>query len=86
LFFGCTAHAQECPQCSSADACIKEYTRATAKITADYKKGVAKLRKGRKKTLREQFSPRMTLADQGSLGAAIQPEIDKLRDCLGKMR
>jgi hypothetical protein len=86
LFFGAAAHAQQCPECLLADACIKEYTRATAKIKADYKKGAAELRKGREQTLRDQFSPRLTLANQGDLGAVIASEIDKLRDCLGKVR
>ena len=86
LFFGTAAYAQDCRECVLADACIKEYTRATAQIKKDYKKGAAELRKGREQTLREQFSPRMTLANQGDLGTVIASEIDKLRDCLGKVR
>jgi hypothetical protein len=86
LFFGGGAYAQECKECVLADACMKEYTRATTQIKKDYKKGVAELRKGREQTLRDQFSPRMTLANQGNLGAVIASEIDKLRDCLGKIR
>ena len=86
LFFGGAAYAQECKECVLADACIKEYTRATAQIKKDYKKGVAELRKGREQTLRDQFSPRMTLANQGDLGAFIASEVGKLRDCLGKIR
>jgi len=86
LFFGGAAYAQECRECVLADACIKAYTRATTQIKRDYKKGVAELRKGREQTLRDQFSPRMTLANQGDLGALIASEIDKLRDCLSKIR
>jgi hypothetical protein len=86
LFFGAAAHAQECKECVLADACIKEYTRTTTQMKKDYKKGAAELRKGHEQTLREQFSPRMTLANQGDLGAVIASEIEKLRDCLGKVR
>ena len=87
MLFSCAAaYAQECKECVLADACIKEYTRATTQIKKDYKKGVAELRKGREQTLRDQFSPRMTLANQGDLGTVIASEIDKLRDCLGKIR
>jgi len=86
LFFSGAVYAQECRECVLADACIKEYARASAKIRADYRKGVGEVRKGREQTLREQFSPRMTLADQGDLGAVIASEIDRLRDCLGKIR
>jgi hypothetical protein len=85
LLLGGVAQAQQCVECSSADACIKEYTRATAKIKAEYKKGVADQRKGREQTLREHFSLRATLAEEG-LGQVIQPQIDKLKDCLSKVR
>jgi hypothetical protein len=86
LFFGTAAYAQECRECLLADACIKEYTRATAQIKKEYKRGAAELRKGREQTLRQQFSPRMALANQGDLGTVIASEIDKLSDCLGKIR
>ena len=86
LFFSGAAYAQECRECVLADACIKEYTRATAQIKKDYKKGTAELRKGREQTMREQFSPRMALANQGDLGTVIASEIDKLKDGLGKIR
>lgn len=85
ILFGSAANAQQCAECSSADACIKDYTRATTKIKAEYKKGIADQRKGREQTLREHFSPRVTLA-QESLGQAIGSQIDKLKDCLGKIR
>jgi hypothetical protein len=86
FFFDAAAHAQECRECVLADACIKEYTRTTTQIKKDYKKGAAELRKGREQTMREQFSPRMSLANQGDLSAVIASEIEKLRDCLGKVR
>ena len=86
LFFGTAAYAQECQECVLADACIKEYTRSTSQIKKDYRKGAAVLRKGREQTMREQFSPRMALANQGDLGTVIASEIDRLRDCLSKIR
>lgn len=79
------AQAQQCPECLSADSCIKDYARATAQIKSDYKKGVAEQRKGREQTLRQQFAPRATLASEGDLGAVIRVEIDKLKDCLAKI-
>jgi hypothetical protein len=85
LLFAGPAQAQQCAKCSSADTCIKEYTRATNKIKADYKKDLAVQRKGREQTLSEHFSTRAALA-QESLGQAIGPQIDKLNDCLSKVR
>jgi hypothetical protein len=85
LLLGTSAHAQQCAECSLADACIKEYSRATTKIKADYKKGIAEQRKGREQSLREHFSPRATVTQEG-LGQAIWSEIGKLGDCLSKVR
>ncbi len=85
LLFGTTAYAQQCAECILADACIKEYTRATSKIKTDYKKSLADRRKGREQTLRERYSQRGVVADEG-VGTVIKLEIDKLRDCLSRVR
>ena len=86
ILSGNAALAQQCPQCSAADACIKDYTRAVTKIKSDYKKGVAAQRKGREQSLGDRFSPKSAVTDQGSLEQAIQSEIEKLKDCLSKVR
>lgn len=80
------AVAQQCPQCTAADICIRDYARAVAKIKADYRKGMKEQRKGREQSLREHFSARAMLAEEGGVGGAVQLEIDKLRDCLGRIR
>ena len=80
------AQAQQCPECVSADTCIKDYARVTAQIKSDYKKGVAEQRKGREQTMRQQFAPQATLASEGDLGAVIRVEIDKLKECLTRIR
>ncbi len=86
VLFAKAASAQQCPQCTAADACIKDYTRAITKIKSDYKKGVAEERKGREQSLRDRFSPRSAVTDQESFEQAIRLEIEKLKDCLGKGR
>ena len=86
FLFGGAANAQQCAQCISADACIKDYTRATAKIKSDYKKGAADARKEREQTLRDRFLPRAAVASPESFEQAIRVEIDKLKDCLSKGR
>jgi hypothetical protein len=49
-------------------------------------KGRRRTSQGREQTMRDQFSPRMTLADQGDLGAVIMLEVGKLKDWLGRIR
>ena len=85
FLFASGAHAQQCPECILADACIKEFTQATSKIKAENKKAIADRQKGREQTLRDRFSQRGELVDQG-LGALVWLEIDKLKDCLSKVR
>jgi len=68
------ASADQCPQCSAADLCIREYTRDTTKLKADHIRAIAAQRKG---------AGQITPADQGNL--SIQKEIDKLKDCLSKI-
>ena len=68
------ANAQQCPQCSAADACIREYARDTTKLKADHIRAIAALRKG---------NGQITPASQGNFSG--QKEIDKLKDCLGKI-
>ena len=74
LLIGSSANAQQCPQCSAADACIREYIRSAAKIKADHLRAIETQRKAGDQT--------------GSIdqGPSVQPDIDKLKDCLGKIR
>jgi len=86
FLFGSIANAQQCPQCAAADACIKDYTRAVSKIRSDYRKGITDLRKGREESLQDRFSARSAVTDRASLDQAMRSEIERLRDCLGKVR
>jgi len=74
LLISSSANAQQCPQCSAADACISDYTRGATKIKADHVRAIAAQRKAG-----DQTGP----TDQGP---SVQPDIDKLKDCLGKIR
>jgi hypothetical protein len=85
VLVGNAAGAQQCQECAVADVCIKDYTRAVTKIKADYKKGVADQRKGREQSLRDRFSPRSAVTDRDGLEQVIRAEIEKLKDCLGKV-
>jgi hypothetical protein len=78
------ANAQQCPKCVSADACIKQYSQATARIKKNYKKAVAEQRRGREQPLRQRFSEPEVVA--GNFDALISSEIDTLKDCLAKVR
>jgi hypothetical protein len=78
------ANAQQCSRCLLADACSKQYSQVTAKIQKDYKKAVAEQRRGREQQLGQRFSERAVVA--GNFDALIDSEIEKLKDCLTKIR
>lgn len=75
LLFVSTATAQQCSQCSAVDTCIREYMRAATKLRADHIKAMADQQKD--------------VGQTGSINKdsfSIQSEVDKLKDCLGKIR
>ena len=55
-----------------------------AKIKRDYKKAIAEQRKGREQALGQRFSEPAVVA--GNFDALIFSEIEKLKDCLTKIR
>jgi hypothetical protein len=75
LLIGSSANAQQCQQCSAADVCIREYTHSIVKQRADRVRAVAAQVKEGQQTTRP---------DLGALN--VQPDIDKLKDCIGKIR
>jgi hypothetical protein len=75
LLISGSVNAQQCPQCSAADACIREYVRNVTKIKAD--------------SVRETSARRQAGDDQTysiDRAPSVLPDIDKLIDCLGKVR
>jgi hypothetical protein len=78
------ANAQQCSKCLLADACIKQYSQATAKIQKEYKKAAAEQRRGREQPLGQRFSEPAVVA--GNFDALIYSEIENLKDCLTKIR
>jgi hypothetical protein len=75
LLVSSAASAQQCAQCTAASGCIREFDRTITKLKADRVRLVAAQR-----TVGAQ--PSQTV--QGAL--SVGQEIDKLKDCLGKIR
>jgi len=78
------ANAQQCPKCLLVDACVKQYSQVSAKIQKDYKKAAAEQRRGKEQPLGQRFSEPAVVA--GNFDALIYSEIEKLKDCLAKIR
>ena len=74
FLIGSSANAQQCPLCAAAEACIRQYTHSIVKQKTDrIRAAAAQWKDG------QQNAP----ADLGAVNA--QPDINKLKDCLGKI-
>ena len=85
LAFGAAA-AQECQTCASADACIKTYLKATSDAQRATKLGIRDWKQNLDKKASAEFSSKGTLALQDAMESQIRAELDRLKDCLTKIR
>ncbi len=84
------ASAQQCPECTLADACIREYSAAVAKIRSEASTAEADLQKSmREMKLGEtgdSLSQRGAFVLRENAKVLVRFEIDALKECLGKIR
>jgi len=85
-----SAYAQQCPECTLADACLREYSAAVTKIRADaqkreadHQKAMRDLNLGKKG---DDLAQRGTLQMRENMKFLVRLEIDALKECLGKIR
>jgi len=86
LLASSAAAAQECQTCSSADACIKTYLKATSDAQKATKQGIRDWKQNLDKKASAEFSSKGTLALQDAMESQIRLELDRLKDCLAKIR
>ena len=84
------AYAQQCGECTLADACIREYSRAVAKTKAEAKKGIHEFQSRIGETnLSESdsinLSRRGTGLIQKNSNMVVRLQIETLKECLGKI-
>ena len=82
------AVAQECPECAAADACVRNYSRATEKNKQESRKRVDEYRKGMRELKLKDGSD---LARRGveqmekNLQVQFRLDIEELKKCLAKI-
>jgi hypothetical protein len=86
LVSSAAAAAQECQTCSSADACITTYVKsaseaqkATKQAIRDWKENLVRKASG------ELFS-KGSVALQGAMESQIRSELERLKECLAKIK
>jgi hypothetical protein len=83
-------YAQNCPECTLADSCIREFSASVTKIRADAKKAEADFQKGMRELnlgkKGDDLAQRGTLSMRENMKFTVRLEIDALKECLGKIR
>ena len=80
------AAAQECKTCSMADACIKAYLKATVQAQSATKQAVRDWKQNLDRKASAEFSSRGTLALQDAMEMQVRSELERLTECLAKIK
>jgi hypothetical protein len=86
LFLSGPAAAQECTSCLEADACIQAYAKATSEAQRATKVAIRDWQQNLDKKTSAEFSSRGMAALQSVMLSQVRSELDRLKDCLGKIK
>jgi flagellar basal body L-ring protein FlgH len=80
------AAAQECKSCSEADACIQTYLKAASEAQRATKVATRDWQQNLDKKTSAEFSSRGMAALQNVMVSQVRAEIDRLKECLAKIK
>jgi hypothetical protein len=80
------AAAQECKTCSMADACTKAYFKATLEAQSATKQAIRDWKQNLDKKASAELSSRGALALQDAMETQVRSELERLKECLAKIR
>jgi hypothetical protein len=80
------AAAQECKTCSMADACIKAYLKATSEAQTATKQAIRDWKQNLDRKASAELASRGTLALQDTMETQVRSELERLKECLAKIR
>jgi len=80
------AAAQECQTCSSADACIQTYLRATSQAQKEVKQAIRDWKENLDKKASGELFSKGSAALQGTLESQVRTELERLKECLAKIK
>jgi hypothetical protein len=86
LLLSSAAAAQECKTCSMADACTKTYLKATSEAQTATKQAIRDWKQNLDRKASTEFSSRGMTALQDAMEAQVRLELDRLKECLAKIR
>jgi len=77
---------EECKACSKAEACITAYNKAAAEAQRATKQAIRDWKENLDKKASAELSSRGTLALQDTMETQVSSDIERLKDCLTKIR
>ena len=80
------AAAQECKTCSMADACTKAYFKATSEAQSATKQAIRDWKQNLDRKASAELSSRGALALQDTMETQVRSELERLKECLAKIR
>jgi hypothetical protein len=80
------AAAQECKTCSMVDACMKEYLKAASEAQRATKQAVRDWKQNLDRKASAELSSRGSLALQDAMETQVRSELERLKECLAKIR
>jgi hypothetical protein len=86
LLVSSAAAAQECKTCAMTDACIKTYVKAASEAQMATKQAVRDWKQNLDKRASAEFSSRGTAALQDAMESQVRLELERLRECLAKIK
>jgi hypothetical protein len=86
LLISTAAAAQECQTCSVADACITAYVKAASEAQKATKVAIRDWHQNLDRKASAEFSSRGTAALQNAMLSQVRSELDRLKECLAKIK
>jgi hypothetical protein len=80
------AAAQDCQTCSSADACIQTYVKAVAQAQRDTKQAIRDWKQNLDRKASGELLTKGTVALQGAMESQVRSELERLKECLAKVK
>jgi hypothetical protein len=86
LLVSTAAAAQECKTCSLSDACIKTYLKTASEAQTATKQAIRDWKQNLDRKASAELSSRGTTALQDAMETQVRSELDRLKECLAKIR
>jgi hypothetical protein len=80
------AAAQECQTCSSADACIQTYLKATSQAQKETKQAIRDWKENLDRKASGELFSKGSVALQGAMESQVRLELERLKECLAKIK